>query len=252
MNIRPFFSSKPWGGEYISKLYNLDPSFILGEAFIVSTLANCEATVEGKNLSEHLQENLPYVIKVIDANENLSIQVHPNDEWAHKLEGSVGKTECWFVLDAGPGAGVYYGFKEGHNFETLMESIKNGENASSCLNFVQIKRGDFIVVPAGTIHAIGADVKILEFQQSSGITYRIWDWGREGRELHLEKAKLVTTNEAKFPDVKKYQEFDPSSVFFNHNDFNLQKVNEHLIVCFSDKGHTSFQVNVETLSCEIL
>lgn len=242
MKLTPHFVEKPWGGNFIAERFGLSPSRLIGEAFLVSTL-------EGQE--NFFQEKLPYLIKVIDAADNLSIQVHPDDYWAKILEASVGKTECWLVLDAEANSGVYYGFKEGVTFDDLIEAIKLGKDASECLNFIKVKPGDFISVPAGTIHAIGKGVRILEFQQSSGITYRIWDWNREGRELHLEKAKKVTVETVKLLETKTFQSIKVGEVFYQHEDFNLKKISDNLIECLSEKVKTKFHISVDDLKCEM-
>jgi mannose-6-phosphate isomerase len=251
MKLSPFFAPKPWGGEFISRAFNLPSISQIGEAFLISTLANSETKAENDNLSVHLGQNIPYVVKIIDANQNLSIQVHPNDHWANLLEGSIGKTECWLILDSEPSAGIYYGFKEGNSFETLKSAIAKNENASDCLNFITVNKGDFIEVPAGTIHAIGAGVKVLEFQQSSGITYRIWDWGRVGRELHLEKAEKVTSDKPISPKVISFENIDDNSIFFKHSDFCLKKAKANIVTCFSEKSITAFDVSIEDFSCKV-
>jgi len=251
MKMFPFLVEKPWGGQFISKTFNYSPIRTLGEAFLVSTLINNESMIGNQELSRSIKVKLPYLIKVIDAADNLSIQVHPNDYWAGILEKSVGKTECWLVLDADEGAGVYYGFKEGMTFDQMMTAINNGEDASTYLNFIPAKPGDFISVPAGTIHAIGKGVRILEFQQSSGITYRIWDWGREGRELHLDKARKVTNSEVKLPNIFPFELIEVGRVFFEHNDFILKKKSSDSIECYSTKVDVKFEINAKTLECDI-
>lgn len=246
MIIEPYFSLKPWGGDFIATLFNRPVEPKIGEAYLVSTLKDGESTVAGETLSKVLGAELPFIIKIIDAADHLSIQVHPNDAWAKKLENSLGKTECWLVLDAAPGSGVYYGFKDGHSFQSMMDLIHAGENASAALNFIPVKTGDFIEVPAGTIHAIGAGVRILEFQQMSGITYRIWDWGREGRELHLEKAKLVTDDVPRLPVIRRFSEIQTGDQFFHHEDFLLKKLDAKTIQC------NSFAVDVKNFKCELI
>ena len=251
MKMVPFLVEKPWGGQFISKTFNYSTMRTLGEAFLVSTLSNNESMVEDQELSQSIKVKLPYLIKIIDAADSLSIQVHPNDYWAEIFESSVGKTECWLVLDVDEGAGVYYGFKEGRSFDQMMAAIKNGEDASAYLNFIPVKPGDFICVPAGTIHAIGKGVRILEFQQSSGITYRIWDWGREGRELHLDKARKVTNSEVKLPNIFPFELIEVGRVFFEHDDFILKKKSNDSIECYSTKVDVKFEIHVKTLECKI-
>lgn len=251
MNIKPYFATKPWAGNNLSAFFKQDGPGQIGEAFLISTLKDNEAQVNSTLLSEFLKESLPYLVKVIDAGQSLSLQVHPNDYWAELLEGSRGKTECWLILDVEPGAGIYYGFKEGESFESLLKAIQNSEDASKCLNFIEVRKGDFVEVPAGTIHAIGGGVQIIEFQQSSGITYRIWDWNREGRELHLDKAEKVLTKQSIVPSIKPFKDFAVNEVFFHHDDFILKKKGTNIIKCYSTKVPVGFLINTDKFTCEI-
>ncbi|MBR5402521.1 MAG: class I mannose-6-phosphate isomerase [Treponema sp.] len=129
----------------------------------------------------------PLLVKIIQANDTLSIQVHPDDADAVRLEGqgNRGKTECWYVLDAAPDAKLVYGLKEGASREQLASAIENSA-LDPYLNFVNVQKGDFIYIPAGTVHAIGGGLRLLEVQQSCDLTYRLYDWGR-GREVHIQK-----------------------------------------------------------------
>ena len=141
----------------------------------------------------------PLLVKVIQADDTLSIQVHPDDDWAVKLEGkgNRGKTECWYVLDAAPDAKLVYGIKEGFSNELLAKAITEN-NLEQYLEFVNVKPGDFIFIPAGTVHAIGAGLRLMEVQQSCDLTYRLYDWGR-GREVHIEKGLAVIKREDMIP-----------------------------------------------------
>ena len=141
----------------------------------------------------------PLLVKIIQANDTLSIQVHPDDEAAVRLEGpgNRGKTECWYVLDATDDAKIVYGLKEGATKQQLASAIE--QNAlEPHLNFVNVHKGDFIYIPAGTVHAIGGGLRLLEVQQSCDLTYRLYDWGR-GREVHIEKGLAVIKNDARKP-----------------------------------------------------
>jgi len=135
----------------------------------------------------------PLLVKVIQADATLSVQVHPDDEAAARLEHARGKTECWYVLDAKPGAQLVYGLNGVYSADTLREAIRN-KNLEDYLRFLPVHTGDFIYIPAGTVHAIGGGLRLLETQQSSNITYRLYDWGRP-RELHVEKALQVIKND---------------------------------------------------------
>ncbi len=146
----------------------------------------------------------PLLVKVIQADQSLSVQVHPDDETAALLEGpgNVGKTECWYVLDAKPGAKLVYGLNGNPSRESVAEAIE--QNAlDPLLNQVEVHAGDFVFIPSGTVHAIGGGLRLMEVQQSCDITYRLYDWGRP-RELHVQKGVASVKNEglakiARFP-----------------------------------------------------
>lgn len=246
MNIKPVFIEKPWGGTYISECFNLPIKRMIGEAFLVSTLENQENTTEEGPLSARFGR-IPFLIKMIDANDNLSIQVHPNDEIAANLERSSGKTECWYVVDVIDGSGIYYGLKSEITISEFFSAVKSKEDASNLMNFVQVKKNDFIVVPAGIIHAIGSGVRIVEFQQSSGVTYRIWDWNREGRELHLEKAKLSSNTTQPAPIIYDFEKIECGN-FFSHPDFSLDKISNEVIKCSSEKTNIAVNFDLKTFN----
>ena len=135
-------------------------------------------------------------MKFIDAKNNLSIQVHPSDEYALAHEGEYGKTEMWYVLDCEPGAYLYYGFDHEISREEMVSRIQDN-TLTEVLNAVPVHKGDCFFIPSGTLHAICKGIVIAEVQQNSNITYRIYDYGRIGadgrpRELHIEKALDVT------------------------------------------------------------
>ena len=140
--------------------------------------------------------------EVYQANDTLSIQVHPDDDWAVKLEGegNRGKTECWYVLDAKPDAKIVYGIKEGYSNQVLSDAITQNK-LEDYLEFVNVQKGDFIFIPAGTVHAIGAGLRLMEVQQSCDLTYRLYDWGR-GREVHIQKGLSVIKREGMIPVAK--------------------------------------------------
>jgi len=135
----------------------------------------------------------PILVKLLDANERLSVQVHPVDSYAREHEsGELGKTEMWVVLEADPEAAIIYGLSKKVSPEILRKAIRTG-NLGDYLNKVRIQRGDHVCVPAGTLHAILAGAVVAEIQQNSNVTYRVYDWNRVGddgepRELHVEKA----------------------------------------------------------------
>ncbi|SDO80150.1 type I phosphomannose isomerase catalytic subunit [Selenomonas ruminantium] len=138
----------------------------------------------------------PLMIKLIDAKKDLSVQVHPDNEYAWRVEGEQGKTEMWYVVDAEPGASLIYGFKEKISKEEFQQRIEDNTLLEVC-NQVPVHKGDVFFIEAGTLHAIGAGILICEVQQSSNLTYRVYDYGRLGtdgkpRQLHIDKALDVT------------------------------------------------------------
>ena len=151
-----------------------------------------------KELGENVKvfHFFPVLIKFIDAKENLSVQVHPSDEYALKHENSFGKTEMWYIVEAEQGAGIYLGFNRDVTKDEYETAIKE-KRLTELLNFYEVKAGECYFIPSGTIHAIGKGCLICEIQQNSNLTYRLYDYGREDkngneRELHIEKALQVT------------------------------------------------------------
>ena len=183
-----------WGGERLSREFG--PGSGNGERIAETweltvrddamSIINSGELV-GKPLSElYGTENFPVLIKLIDAKQDLSVQVHPDNKYARENEGDLGKTEMWYVVDALPGAQLVYGLREGvskDDFKKAVEENKIGE----CLNYVDVHKGDIFFIPAGCVHAIGGGILIAEIQQSSSVTYRVYDYDR-GRELHIKKA----------------------------------------------------------------
>ena len=207
------FKEKLWGGKKLKDQFNYAiPSDRTGELWAISAHKNGASTVmngehKGKSLTELFDSNkelfgdstkdvFPLLTKIIDAQSDLSVQVHPDDAYGMEHEGELGKTECWYVIDAEEGAEIVYG----HHAQTQEElelAIENGD-WDNLLTRVRVKAGDFFYVPSGTIHAIGGGVMILETQQSSDTTYRVYDYDRvqdngEKRELHIDDSLAVTT-----------------------------------------------------------
>lgn len=151
------------------------------ELWIASTHPNgCQ-----KEFEAFAGGDYPLLVKVINSNDVLSVQVHPDDDAAQKLEGCRGKTECWYILAAKEDSKLIYGMKDDYSPDELKNAI-NDNALENYMKSVSVKKGDFAYIPAGTVHAIGGGLRILEVQQSSDITYRLYDWGR-GRECHVEK-----------------------------------------------------------------
>ncbi len=165
------------------------------------TLADVLAN-EGKNyLGTNCEKfrDFPILIKLIDALDNLSVQVHPDDAYALEHEGEFGKTEAWYIVDCDEGAEIIYGFKKDIDKETFRKSIEEN-TLLDYVNRVKVKKGDIFFIEAGTLHAICKGILLAEVQQNSNITYRVYDYGRlqngKPRELHVEKALDVTSTKA--------------------------------------------------------
>lgn len=220
--LKPYLEQKIWGGDHLEDFnYNLNGKCI-GEAWIVSALENKSSVVinqeaKEKTLFEFYKHHpdffnyhageYPTLTKIIDACQDLSIQVHPNDQYALARHHQLGKTECWYILDAKPNAEIVYGLKTTDNTE-LVSAIKNN-NLEALMNVVPVKKGDLFFVPAGLVHAIKAGVLIYELQQSSDITYRLYDYNRlengKLRELHIEDAlKVIDYRTVKTPSSEEF------------------------------------------------
>lgn len=204
-----------WGGDQICKFKGIKPELDgIGESWEISQVEGnvsvvAEGEYKGKTLTEVMQqegaslmgkhvyrkygETFPLLIKFIDARDNLSIQVHPDDELASVRHNSLGKTEMWYVISATEGAGLYSGFSQQITPDEYVKRVENN-TITDVLSFHKVKSGDVFFLPAGRIHAIGKGIFIAEIQQSSNITYRIYDYNRRDkngntRELHTELAK---------------------------------------------------------------
>ncbi|OCA87839.1 mannose-6-phosphate isomerase, class I [Bacillus sp. FJAT-27225] len=214
--LEPVLQERIWGGNKLKTEFNYEiPSDQTGEAWVISAHLNGPSVIKNGPLSgrtladawkEHGElfnkrtgnvEEYPLLIKILDAADDLSVQVHPDDTFAREVEGvPYGKTECWYVISAEEGAELVLGHHASTR-EELRKMVESGE-WDKLLRRVKVKAGDFVYVPSGTIHAIGAGIVILETQQSSDITYRVYDYDRTDaagnkRELHLERSIQVTT-----------------------------------------------------------
>lgn len=212
VSLKPAAKEYLWGGTRLNDDFNLGlPVYPLAEAWMCSTHPDglSLADGEGCSLAELLREHpdwlgthvlqttggkpeLPILIKLIDAKEDLSVQVHPDDGYAGRVENSWGKTEMWYVLSARPGAQLVYGFNRDVEAEEVRGAIRDG-SIPDLLNHVPVEKDDLFYIEAGTVHAIGAGCLVAEIQQSSNLTYRLYDYGRTGRDgkqrpLHVEKA----------------------------------------------------------------
>ena len=170
-------------------------------------------------------EKFPILVKFIDANNNLSIQVHPDDEYAKKNENDSGKSEVWYIIDCKENAQIIYGFKDNITKDNLRNAIDNIEEN---VRYVDVHKGDFIAIPPGTIHAILNGVMICEIQQSSDITYRVYDWNRvdkngKPRELHKEKA-LDVINLDYSKKIHNYNNINSNTNIYKSNLFSIDMI----------------------------
>lgn len=209
--LSPAFKDYLWGGTKLRDVYGKNCDFDkVAESWELSTHPAGESTLAGGDhpgliLSQYFQQfpevlgknarafrDFPVLIKLIDAKDPLSIQVHPSDEYALRVEGEYGKTEMWVIVDCEPGAFLYFGVNRPVSKEEFQQRIENN-TVLEVLNKVEVHPGDVFFIQSGTIHAIGAGILICEIQQNSNCTYRVYDYGRRGadgkpRELHIAKA----------------------------------------------------------------
>ena len=204
LKLIPALKDYVWGGNRLKSLYGREGGDKVAESWEVSVHPDGPSGIAGGGtLAEYLAARpevgggaggLPVLIKYIDAAQNLSVQVHPDDAFARREEGDNGKTEMWYVIGAEEGAGIYCGFRKDTDKDAFLAKVQDG-SVQELLNFIPVKAGDCFLIEAGTVHAIGAGCLICEVQQSSNVTYRVYDYGRlvngKPRQLHLDKAMRV-------------------------------------------------------------
>ena len=255
--LEPVFVDKIWGGTKLKDTFNYEiPTNTIGECWGISAHPNgdCKITngeFKGKTLSylwsnaRELFDNtpgekFPLLTKILDANDNLSVQVHPDDSYANTYEnGELGKTECWYVLDCDDGAELIMGHNA--NSKEELKNMIDNRQWSKLLKKVKIKKGDFFYVPSGTIHALGKGSLILETQQNSDTTYRVYDFDRTDsngntRELHIDKSIDVSQT----PHIENNSDFSifesnnyKCTTFISNNFFSVYKLDIFKEVKFS-------------------
>lgn len=228
LKLNPACKDYIWGGRRLMDEYGkVCEKDILAETWELSCHPDGPSVIAngvyaGKTLLQYIDEqgkevlgtrcrrfkDFPILIKFIDAKDNLSVQVHPDNEFALKNEGQYGKTEMWYVMDAGEDAFLYYGFRTEVSREELEKRIRE-DTLLDVLHAEPVQKGDVLFIEPGTIHAIGRNILIAEIQQNSNVTYRVYDYGRTGkdgkkRELHVEKALAVTKRRPVIRDKKSY------------------------------------------------
>ncbi|WP_300566047.1 type I phosphomannose isomerase catalytic subunit [Flavobacterium sp.] len=234
--FEPILKDRIWGGTKLQSILHKNvPTPTTGESWEISTVPGDVSIInnglfQGKTLNELLEKHAPEVLgskvykqfgnqfpllfKFLDSKEDLSIQLHPNDELAKKRHNSFGKTEMWYVMQADENARIIVGFKEDSSADEYLHHIEN-KSLVEILNEIPVKKGDVFLLETGTIHAIGAGILIAEIQQTSDITYRVYDWDRVDangnyRELHTELA-LEAINYNKVESQKYYQKIQNQS-----------------------------------------
>ena len=256
VKLKPSIKDYIWGGTYF-KNYGKGLAFDrVSECWELSIRGIDSSIIAsgpqvGKRLDEVISkedmgpvmERFPYfplLIKLIDAKENLSVQVHPSDDYALKYENSFGKSEMWHIISADKGSGLYVGLNKDHSKEEIEKVLKEG-NILDYLNFFEVKPGDTFIINPGTIHAIGKGVRLIEIQQNSNLTYRLYDYNRidqfgNPRELHIKKALEVI-------DYRKYQKpVIEDGVLADNRYFTVKEVifDKELEIEANDKSFISF------------
>ncbi len=248
LKFEPVLKEKVWGGNTLVTRFNKKPtgSLHIGESWELSAVADNQSIIKngflaGNNIEELIEVYMgditgdsifekfgiefPLLIKFIEAKEDLSIQVHPTNAIAKKRHQAYGKTEMWYILESEKGSKIYTGFKKGVTKEMYQESLNKG-NLADLLNVEKPEAGDTFFTPAGRVHAIGAGVVLVEIQQTSDITYRVFDWnrnrsGKEKRELHTELAlDTIDFNATGINKIRKEPEFNKTENLVNCEFFN--------------------------------
>ena len=244
INFENIYYAKIWGGRDFESFRNNLPPGNIGESWDVACLPNgigvvANGELKGKKFDEIIYEfghalvgskvsieKFPLLVKLINSREKLSVQVHPGDEYAERVENQFGKTEAWYVVDAKPGAKLIVGTKNCDK-EVFAKAIEEGKS-EDYLNVVDVKKGDCFLINSGLVHAICEGLIIAEIQQNSDVTYRVYDYGRP-REIHVEKSLEVIDFNLKAENLsnKEVVKFDGfSKVDFCENEyFGMQKIN---------------------------
>ena len=267
LTFEPIFKERIWGGTKLKDYLNKPiTSEVTGESWELSTVPESISVVnngelKGKNLNELIDlypkellgkevfkqfgKQFPLLFKYLDAKTDLSIQLHPNDELAKARHNSFGKTEMWYVMQADENARLIVGFKENSSKEAYLQKLESND-ILSLLNEIPVKKGDVFLLETGTIHAIGAGIVIAEIQQTSDITYRIYDWDRvdangNKRELHTELA-VDAINYKTTAAKKEYSASENKSTSLVDCPFfktNIIPLNGEILI---DKNDDSFMV----------
>lgn len=247
IKLNPEFKEIIWGGNRLKKEYNKISNLNnIAESWELTVRPDGMNTIsggkfDGLTMEKYIEMNgfsvvtnkaidrFPLLIKFIDAEDNLSVQVHPDDEYGLKNANSLGKTEMWYIIDATPNAKLVYGLKEGVTNEMFKQAINDGK-VEQMLNYVPVKKGDVFFIPSGLVHAIGSGILLAEIQQNSNITYRVYDYNRKGkdgkpRELHVSDALnvIVNRNESEINEIRYSKGKSSDNNLANCEYFNVDR-----------------------------
>jgi mannose-6-phosphate isomerase len=263
LKFKPIFKDKIWGGDKIKSVMGMDYGSLpnCGEAWIVSGVENDSSEVTngflagnelnelvevymgelvGESNFERFGNEFPVLVKILDARDWLSVQVHPDDQLAEERGLGRGKTEMWYVLDAEPGSELISGFSKSISKEEFQQRINSG-TIKEVMNYEEVKKGDLFFMPAGRVHALGPGILLAEIQETSDTTYRIYDWDRTDdkgnpRALHIEESidaiDYTKSEEAKSPYTKKQKGTTPL-VKCEHFTTSLIEVSEPIAKDYS-------------------
>lgn len=248
--LKPYFSKKPWAGNKLNKIYDCDED--TGEAWVVSGFKNKSSVIlngeyKGKTLrwlwsnkpilfGNMIDKEFPLLIKLISSKEKLSVQVHPNDDYAIKRHNQLGKSECWYIVHGNEAKTAAVGMKVKNQIE--LKSAIEGNMLENFLIQEPIKENDLVVVDPGTVHAMNENSLVLEIQESSDVTYRLYDYNREPkRELHIEDALNVID----YSEKNRIVDFDKENVYSN-NYFKISRKKIKNISKFEISGFSIFYV----------
>lgn len=252
IKLKPYFKDYIWGGNKL-KEYGKISDGIIAESWELSTHPDGVSVVDsgfdkGLNLRDFIKKNpetignkkdIPILIKYIDSNNDLSIQVHPNDEYALKHENQLGKTEAWYVIESENDSFIYYGLKKDLTKEELQKKLLDG-TITEVLNKVYTKPGDCFLIEPGTIHAIGSGNLICEIQECSNVTYRIFDYYRKDkngnmRELHISNAlDVISLNKLDLNNRNLYKgncQYFKSNLYSINNKTTFSTEKNYDIIC---------------------
>ncbi|MGL4947895.1 MAG: type I phosphomannose isomerase catalytic subunit [Mycoplasma sp.] len=253
--LKPYLEAKVWGGNKLQQYgYQFDASIPMGEAWLISAFQDKSSIIlnpelNGMSLKDffdanrdffnNYQEQYPLLTKIIEANADLSVQVHPGNEYALKKHNKLGKTECWYILDAEPGAEIVYGLKATSRQE--VENALNNNNIESILNIKPVQKGDLVYIPSGLVHATKGKILFYELQQSSDLTYRLYDYNRldngQLRELHIEDSLNVINFNQDIQNVTNDdylidgEYFKLKDVTLNYESFNIDFEEAQWVEC---------------------